>query len=56
MSVALMVSPCHAARGCSSWSGLQTTARGWAHPGAYLLLEALTVCSRTASGQGSAVI
>ena len=54
--MALMASPCHATRRCSSWSGLQTSAGGLAHPGSCLLLEALTVCSRTASGQGSAVI
>ena len=44
MSVALMASPCHAARRCSSWSGLQTSGGGLAHPGSYLLLGALTVC------------
>ena len=32
-SVALSVSPCHAARRCSSWSGLQTSAGGLTHPG-----------------------
>ena len=55
-SVALMASPCHAARRCSSWSGLHTSAGGLTHPGSCLLLGALTVCSRTASGQGSADI
>ena len=53
--MALMAAPCHAARRCSSWSGPQTSAAGLAHPGSCLLLGALTVCSRTASGQGSAV-
>ena len=54
--MALMASPCHAARRCSSWPGLQTSAGGSAHPGSCLLLGVLTVCSRTASGQGPAVI
>ena len=54
--MALMASPCHAARRCSSWSGLQTSAGGLTHPGSCLSLGALTVGSRTASGQGSAVI
>ena len=52
-SVALMASPCHAARRCFSWSGLHTSAGGLTHPGSCFLLGALTVCSRTASGQGS---
>ena len=56
MSVALMTSPCHSARRCASWSGLQTSVGGLAHPGSCLLLGALMVCSRTASGQGAAVI
>ena len=55
-SVALMASPRHATCRCSSWSGLQTSAGGFAHPGSCLLLGALTVCSRTASRQGSAII
>ena len=54
--MALMASPCHAARRCSSWTGLQTSAGGLVHPGSCLMLGALMVCSRTASGQGSAVI
>ena len=54
--MALMASPCHAARRCSSWSGLQTSAGGLTHPGSCLLMRTLTVCSRTASGQGSADI
>ena len=36
-SVALMVSPCHAARRCSSCSGFQTSAGGLTHPGSCLL-------------------
>ena len=55
-SVALMASPCHAACRCSSWLGLHTSAGGLTHPGSCLLLGALTVCSRTASGQGFADI
>ena len=51
----LMASPCHAALRCSSWSGLQTSVGGLAHPGSCRLLGVLMVCSRTASGQGSAV-
>ena len=54
-SVALMAFPCHAARRCSSWSALHTSAGGLAQPGSCPLLGALTMCSRTASGQGSAV-
>ena len=54
--MALMASPCHAARRCSSWLGPQPSAGGLAHPGFCLLLGALMVCSRTASGQGSVVI
>ena len=54
--MALMASPCHAARRCSSWSGLHTSAGGLTHPSSCLLLGVLTVCSRTASGQGSADI
>ena len=54
--VDLMASPCHAARRCSSWSGLHTSEGALTHPGSCLLLGALTVCSRTASGQGSADI
>ena len=53
-SVFLMASNCHAARRCSSWSGLQTSLGGLAHPGSCHLLGALMVCSRTASDQGSA--
>ena len=41
---------------CSSWSGLHTCAGALTHPGSCLLLGALTVCSRTASSQGSADI
>ena len=52
-SVTLMASPCHAARRCSSWSGLHPSAGGLTHPSSCVLLGALTVCSRTASGQGS---
>ena len=54
--MALMASPCHGARRCSSWSGLHTSVGGLTHPGSCLLLGALTVCSRTARGQGSADI
>ena len=39
-----------AARRCSFWSGLQTSVGGLAHPGSCLLLGALILCSRTASG------
>ena len=52
-SVVLMVSSCHAARRCSSWSGLQTSVEGLAYPGSCPLFGAPMVCSRTASGQGS---
>ena len=54
--VVRMASPCHAARRCSSWLGLQTRVGGSAHPGSCRLLGVLMVCSTTASGQGAAPI
>ena len=55
-SVVRMASQCHAARRCSYSSGRQNSVGELVHPGCCRLLGALMVCSRTASGQGSAAI
>ena len=49
-TVVWKVSPCHAARRCSSWSGFHTNLGGLAHPGYCRLLGVLMMCSKTASG------